>query len=57
MNVSDDYGAVYYLNHETTHSPTYKLAKVAPTLDEFMELANKCEDPIDYYEALDRKTT
>jgi hypothetical protein len=56
LNISDDYGAVYYLSHETIHSPPYKLAKVTSTLDEFMQLANAYEDPIDYYAARKRKT-
>jgi hypothetical protein len=52
INTRDDYGAVYYLNHESVQSQSYKLAKVAQTLDAFIGLANAGEDPIDYHAAL-----
>lgn len=53
LNTADDLGAVYYLEHETMQTGGYKLARVANNLDEFMEMAKDCEEPIDYYEALD----
>ena len=50
-NVSNDVGSVFYLSCGSMHKEPRKFAKVADSLDEFMQLADEDREPSDYYDA------